>query len=101
MGWDSWLFGQVGCFNFLAGTTDWVDWLIGWLLGWVRLLGCWDVGLLCCWLVGLLGCWVAAAQQKGNQANKDRKNGKDDEDKKDNPTTHNPIDMTRRNARSD
>ena len=71
MGWDSWLFGQVGCFNFLAGTTDWVDWLIGWLLGSVR---------LCC-LSGLVE--------------------KDSKDREDDPTTHNPIDMARRNARSD
>ena len=75
---------------------------LGYLLA-VGLLGSWVVvlGLLCCWLVGLLGCWIAAAQQKGNQANKDRKNRKDNKDKKDNPTTHNPIDTARRNARSD
>ena len=89
-------FGVVGCLVGLLG-----GWVVFWLLGcwaWVAGLLCvLVVGLLGCWVFGLLGFWVAGLLGVPTKAEQ----SKNIKGKKTNPTTHNQIDMARRNARSD
>ena len=85
----------------------------------VGVLGCWDVGLLGCWVVGLLGCWVVGLLVcwfvgllvcwllHGNTERKQHVKTARQQDsmtkiqQRNNLTIQQPIDVARRNARSD
>ena len=87
-----WVVGWLSCFLFAGLLCCWV---VCWVVG---LLGCWVVVLLACWVAWLLGCSNTAERQPSQQRQEKQKR---QQRQKRQPTTHNPIDTTRRNARSD
>ena len=81
----------------------WVSWLVRkiiWVGCLVRLVDIVVVGGGGVGVAGVAGV-VGVVTEQSNQHNEDRKNSKDKKDNKDNPTIHDPINMARRNARSD
>ena len=80
---------KCGWFRIFALVSH-IVWMVGWLVGLIGLLGLlgwlgWIVG----WALGWLGWSIGLVKWK------------DSKDREDDPTTHNPMDVARRNARSD
>ena len=89
--------GWLSCFLFAGLLCCWIVQVFAcWVVVGSGLLACRVVGLLGWWVAELLGCWVVGLLTRRRQ-----KKQKGDKDQKNNPTIHHPIDMARRNARSD